>query len=64
MTDENGESKQHGVWYPDDVDKGKNLDESLGIRSNMIGLLLGSLVLIATVAFFVWDVYDIVRLFL
>ena len=64
MSDENGESRSPGVWYPDDVEKGKNLDQTIGMRTRMIGLLLGSLVLIATMAFFVWDIYDLIRIFL
>ena len=64
MSDENGGSRQPGVWYPDDVEKGKNLDETIGIRTRMIALLLGSLVLIATMAFFVLDIYDLIRILL
>ena len=71
MSEEQDEGRQPGVYYPDDVEKGINMDKTLGIRDvsiveelawwflpGIIAVLLG----IATIGVVFWDIVDLISL--
>ena len=71
MDEEQDEGRQPGVYYPDDVEKGINMDKTLGIRDvsiveelawwflpGIIAVLLG----IATIGVVFWDIVDLISL--
>ena len=54
MDEEQDEGRQPGVYYPDDVEKGINMDKTLGIRHPMVKELALRIASIGVVIAVIW----------
>ncbi len=73
MSEEQDEGRQPGVYYPDDVEKGINMDKTLGIRHPMVSIVEELVLTIASIGVVIaliwlflpgtlWDIVDLISL--